>query len=162
MKTLIIVRHAKSSWKEKGLSDSDRPLNKKGLRQGLYVKDHLIEYMTAPDLIYCSHSLRTKQTCEFIQESFTEKITCQIKEELYLPSLTDMTDLIKETDDNIKKLMLIGHNPASTILGCYLAREQSVDHLHTLDMAELTLDINCWQELDSDCGTISQMLHFKV
>lgn len=111
---LIVMRHAKSSWKEAGLDDHDRPLNKRGFRDAPRMADAIHERAWSPDLILVSSSKRTLQTLSGMSHRFGQA-TSQIRPGIYHATVHD---LLLELEDMSQEgtTMILGHNPGSEIL----------------------------------------------
>jgi len=111
---LIVMRHAKSSWKESGLDDHDRPLNKRGSRDAPRMADAIHERAWSPDLILVSSSKRTLQTLSGMSHRFG-RVPSQIRPGIYHATVND---LLLELEDMAQEgtTMILGHNPGSEIL----------------------------------------------
>jgi len=112
---LILIRHTKSSWADLGMRDFDRPLKKDRTEDAKNIAKHLKELGVKPDLILCSPALRTKQTVEF----FCDKLNCDYNRiefdmRLYESSAEDYTQVVREVNEEIKTLVVVGHNPSIT------------------------------------------------
>ena len=117
MKTLVIVHHAKSSWKDLSLSDHQRPLNKRGKRDAPLMGARLAQWGLPVDRVISSSAVRALTTAEIItQEMGLPWDEIQVEDGLYHASEDEMLDLIWEQDDHIEGLMLFGHNPGMTYL----------------------------------------------
>lgn len=115
MKSLIIVRHCKSSWADLSLSDFDRPLNKRGNIDGELMSNYLREKEKKIDKLILSTSKRTRLTSKY----FTEKIhfdSISYLDELYHASYSDIINIISKVENNFNSVMVIGHNPGLTEL----------------------------------------------
>ncbi|MBJ29155.1 MAG: histidine phosphatase family protein [Euryarchaeota archaeon] len=111
---LIVMRHAKSSWKDPRLEDHDRPLNKRGIKDAPRIAEELHSRGWTPDLILVSSSRRTIQTLEMMKNRFGD-LPSEVRPGIYHASLHD---LLKELDDMVINgtTMILGHNPGSEIL----------------------------------------------
>ena len=117
MKTLVIVRHAKSSWDDRGLSDHDRPLNRRGLRDAPVMGARLAEWGPPVDRVISSSAVRALATAELItQEMGLPWDEIVIDEALYHASEEEMLEIIQEQEDYLDGLMMFGHNPGMTCL----------------------------------------------
>jgi phosphohistidine phosphatase len=147
MKTLIIVRHAKSSWDNPSLSDHERPLNKRGLRDAPVMGARLAEWGPPVDRVISSSAARALATAEFVtQEMGLPWDEIQIEDALYHASEDDMLEIIQEQDDYIDGLMIFGHNPGMT----YLVNDLSdlyLDNLPTCGVVILQFDVDSWSEV---------------
>lgn len=117
MKTIFILRHAKSSWKNPGLSDHDRPLNGRGKKDAPLMATLMEKLNYKPDAIICSTSQRTRETVSHIIKAFeieSDKII--FEEGLYHGYMDDYEEAIKEVDDECKSVLIVGHNPTITYI----------------------------------------------
>ncbi len=149
-KKLILLRHAKSSWNDATLSDFDRPLNKRGLRdapdmaQRLFLKDCL------PDKVLCSPAKRTRETAAIMIEVLgVEKQRLTYVDSIYEASPGDLMAAIESQDDTTDQLMLIGHNPAMEYLASMLNQGQRLT-MATCAVCEFAIQgVSSWKELAS-------------
>lgn len=147
MKTLVIVRHAKSSWDNPGLSDHQRPLSKRGLKDAPMMGARLAEWGPPVDRVISSSATRAFSTAELVtQEMGLPWDEIQIEDALYHATEEDMIDLINEQDDYLDGLMLFGHNPGMTYLVNDLS-DLDLDNLPTCGVAVLQFDVNSWSEI---------------
>jgi phosphohistidine phosphatase len=112
MKTVILVRHAKSSWKDSRLKDFDRPLNRRGKRDAPLMGKKIREREIMPDLILCSPAKRARKTAIRIAEEIgypKEKI--RYDDRMYHSDALYLLDLVRSQDDEHTSIMLFGHNP---------------------------------------------------
>ena len=122
MKTLTLVRHAKSSWKDSSLSDRDRPLNKRGERDVPIMAKRIVAAGIRPSLIVCSPAVRAWTTAKVIASEIGYPIEfLQRENKLYLASLDDLLDVLVSQDNGFNSLMLVGHNPGLTTFANYLS-----------------------------------------
>ncbi len=121
MKTLTIVRHAKSSWKDASLSDRERPLNRRGTRDAPVMGRRIKAHGIRPSLIISSPAVRAWTTAKVVAaEIGYPKEFLQREPGLYLASLDQILDIIIAQDDGFNSLMLFGHNPGLTDLVNYV------------------------------------------
>jgi phosphohistidine phosphatase len=121
MKRLYLLRHAKSSWKESGVPDHDRPLARRGRRAAKTMAAHLREEGIAPELVLCSTARRARDTFERIEPAFGAP-DVRFEPELYHASADALLDRLHEVPDAVESVMLIGHNPSLEMLALELAR----------------------------------------
>ena len=153
MKTLVIVRHAKSSWDNSGLSDHQRPLSKRGLKDAPIMGARLAEWGPPVDRVISSSATRALTTAELItHEMGLPWDEIQIEDALYHATEEDMIDLINEQDDYLDGLMLFGHNPGMTYLVNYLS-DLDLDNLPTCGVAMLQFDVISWSEIGDEIVT---------
>ncbi|MCB0742717.1 MAG: histidine phosphatase family protein [Ignavibacteriae bacterium] len=154
MKTLYLLRHAKSSWEDGNLSDFDRPLNERGLRDAPIMGEILKNKIEQPELIISSSAKRAITTAEIIANSFNYDINKIIKEEkIYHSVVSDLMRIIYETPNTIERLMLFGHNPTFTLVVNYLS-DKYIDNLPTCGFVQINFDLKSWEELESNTGKL--------
>jgi phosphohistidine phosphatase len=111
MKTLHILRHAKSSWNNPGLDDHDRPLNKRGRRTAETIAAYFRQAKIAPDLVICSTAVRAQQTLEPIAKA-RKPPKVIIQRGIYEGMQQTMWDQLRHLPKSAKCVLLIGHNPS--------------------------------------------------
>ena len=117
MKRLILMRHAKSDWSQGGLTDFERPLNKRGAHDANMMGKWLAQNIEAPELILCSSARRTRQTMQLLllgmqtSEVATHEIEQRTMEAMYLASKSRLVDLVHAHLNSHESMMLIAHNP---------------------------------------------------
>lgn len=121
MKTLCLLRHAKSSWKDPSLADIDRPLSARGKREAVMIGNILKQQDFCPDIIMCSSSKRTRSTLKRVRR-FTKRKKKSIiyTDRLYEISLQSFLYLIHELDDRLDTVVMVGHNPGCSELAQFL------------------------------------------
>jgi len=122
MKTLILVRHAKSSWKDRSLTDRERPLNKRGKRDAPVMAKRIAGAGIRPSLIVSSPAIRASTTARIVAGELAYPLEfLLIEDKLYLASLDDLLDIVAAQDNGFNNLMLVGHNPGLTDFANYLS-----------------------------------------
>ncbi len=122
MKTLTLVRHAKSSWKNPHLSDRQRPLNKRGKRDAPIMGKRILEHGIRPSLIVSSPATRAWTTAKIIATQISYPIEfLQREDSLYLASLNGILDVVAAQDNGFNNLMVVGHNPGMTDFANFLS-----------------------------------------
>lgn len=115
MKTLILVRHAKSSWDLSGVDDIDRPLNERGKKDAEEMAKRIKEKGLDIDLLISSPAKRARKTAKYFAEELKfDKDETEIKNKLYPASVTAFLEVVHEIEDKHKAVMLVSHNPAIT------------------------------------------------
>ena len=132
VRRLIVMRHAKSSWKDPNLDDHERPLNNRGRRDAPMVADAIFERGWIPELVLVSSSKRTLQTLEGMSHRMG-KIPFQVRSGIYHATVIDLMEELEDMLDN-GTTMIIGHNPGSEILVNHLSGEW-----HTMPTATAVL-----------------------
>ncbi len=157
MKTIHLIRHAKSSWEESRLSDINRPLAQRGINDCQIMGEHLIEAGWNHQNVYCSQAQRAQLTIAGIVKGLPQMhIEWQVIQKLYTFSADVLIDWLSEYSDEFDEVTLVGHNPAFTDLINQLS-DANLSNLPTCSYAQLTAEIHQWQETD---GTEFKMVHF--
>ena len=154
MKTIYLVRHAKSSWKYPDLDDFERPLNKRGRKSAPFMGTVLKKLKVAPDLIISSPANRASMTARIIADKIgypLEKI--RYSESMYEFSANALIDVVKHLDEVVNKAMLVGHNPALTELSNYIG-DQPISNIPTSGVFCADLDIPSWAKISDHCGKL--------
>ena len=147
MKTLYLLRHAKSSWDDRELLDHQRPLNKRGKKDAPKMGQWLAEQMKAPQLILCSDSVRTKATIAPILEAWQlSEEQLRLEPQLYHASTDVLWDLVQCCDNSIDRLMLVGHNPGLTDFANSLCQAFHSENIPTAGFAAFSFDIKKWDK----------------
>ena len=162
MKTLHLLRHAKSSWDQPGLSDRERELNKRGRRDAPRMGEALAQRL-APMSVAVSPARRAQLTLEGLCSGWSAMgdVAHCTQEDLYTFASEDLMQWIAAQDERHVALFMIGHNPALTDLVNTLTGEYSLDNLPTAGYVELSLHIDRWSDLRQGCGSIEYSLFPK-
>jgi len=145
MKTLLLMRHAKSSWGNSALSDHDRPLNKRGERACRLMGSFLSEQGLIPNRIICSTAVRARKTVEGLLETLPFADDIDYTRDLYHADVDTMLEQLQSLPDDIEISMLVGHNPGMDDFLDLICDEQ--DHMPTAAIAEIEFDIDSWRKL---------------
>lgn len=146
MKTLYMVRHAKSSWKH-DVIDHLRPLKGRGNRDGALVSAHLANILTPPQIIVSSDAVRAKTTAEYFRQAF--KITerdFHVNPNLYDFSGHAVIDSIKGLEDVYDRVMIVGHNHAFTSIANMLGNTY-IDNVPTCGFVHIDFDEDSWSKI---------------
>ena len=149
MKTLILVRHAKSAWPDVSVPDYERPLENQGVEDSIQIGKYLKTKVPNPDYIITSGAKRTLETAQIIStELFNQPIALNINKLIYGASINEMKNLIKNFNQKYKNIMVVGHNPTMTLLINEISNA-SIDHVPELGTAIINYNINHW--IDFKC-----------
>jgi phosphohistidine phosphatase len=118
--TLYLLRHAKSSWAEPTLADSERPLAPRGRRDATLVAEHLRRIGCEPELVLCSPAVRTRETLELVRPALGGP-RVMLEGELYAASPDELLARIRLVPDAVASVLLVGHNPGLHELALTLA-----------------------------------------
>ena len=148
MKTLTLVRHAKSSWKDRGLSDRERPLNKRGEHDAPLMGQFVAEAGARPSQIISSPAVRAWTTARIFARELGYPVEFLQREDgLYLASLDSLLDVIATQDAGFNNLMLFAHNPGLTDFANYLVPGLT-NNLPTSGVVSVDLDSDDWMLYD--------------
>ena len=146
MKTLFLIRHAKSSWGDTALPDKDRPLNDRGRRDAPKMGERLAKRDVKPDLILSSPAMRALKTAEIIARKLDyRRKDIVVDDRLYAVGADDLLDVIRKLGDKLERVMLFGHNPELTELAHRLSSK--ITHMPTCAVAEFTFDAKSWSKI---------------
>ena len=148
MKTLTLVRHAKSSWDDRELSDRERPLNKRGKRDAPLMAKRIIDAGIRPSLIISSPAVRAWKTAKIFARELNYPIEFLQREDgLYLASLDNLLDAVATQDSGFNNLMLFAHNPGLTDFANYLVPGLT-NNLPTAGVVSVSLACDDWMLYD--------------
>jgi phosphohistidine phosphatase len=154
VKTLYLVRHSKSSWKNPGLTDFERPLNKRGKRDAPLVGKLLAGWGINPEVIFSSPAKRARKSATIIAEEIgyppDEIVTLAA---IYDASVADLLKVIRDIDDRYHEVMLFGHNPGMTGLVNYLS-DFDLDNLPTSGIVCIEFDKRAWRRISRHSGSL--------
>lgn len=154
MKTLIIMRHAKSSWEESDLADIDRPLNKRGKRDAPFMGKMLQLKGVHPGVIFSSPAVRTLSTAQAVAEELGYPIDhIKTDDRLYEASAQQLLTIVQSWTDPVDNVLLIGHNPGLTDIANQLTCAE-IENIPTAGIASMDFDIEHWSEVKGMGGTL--------
>jgi phosphohistidine phosphatase len=146
MKTLFLIRHAKSSWDDTALPDKDRPLDDRGRRDAPKMGERLAKRDVKPDLILSSPAMRALKTAEIIAKKLDyRRRDIVVDDRLYAVGADDLLDVIHKLGDKLERVMLFGHNPELAELAHRLSSK--ITHMPTCAVAEFTFDAKSWSRI---------------
>ena len=154
MKTLYLVRHAKSSWKYPRLDDFERPLNKRGRKNAPFMGSILKKLNVAADIIISSPANRAATTARIIADAIDyplEKI--RYEETIYATSEYDLLQVIQQLDDAVSQAMLVRHNPAITDLANSIG-DTAISNIPTCGVCCVDLNISSWAKIEDQRGKL--------
>ena len=146
MKKLIVIRHAKSSWKDVTLPDHLRPLNKRGKRDGPAMGARLADRDLHVDRIISSPAVRALKTAKLIaREIDYPKKAIVIDDQLYPGDPASLMSLIRRLEERFDTVILVGHNPGLTTLVNWIG-DDTIDNVPTCGVVEIVLPVDRWEE----------------
>jgi len=148
MKTILIMRHAKSSWSNPYLKDFDRPLNSRGKNDAPKIGLLLKEKRVIPEKIYCSPAKRTRSTLKKVLKEFSgDKSIVEFTDDLYFRGNEAYLSAIASTPSDIEIGMTVGHNPMTEEFISILSSTPVDVPIKTATVACLTAEIENWSDL---------------
>ena len=148
MKTLLLLRHAKSSWKHPELADHDRPLNKRGKRTAPRVSALLQDEDLIPDLILCSSAVRAHTTALLVAKACAYAGEIKRIRKLYLAEAQTYVEVLRQVAEKHARVLVVGHNPGLEALIESLTGEAMA--MPTAALAQVELSLKRWSDLDTD------------
>lgn len=164
MKTLTLLRHAKSTWDDPVSRDIDRPLNARGRRAARTVAQEMRRLGLGFDRVVASPARRVVETLDEVAAAFGP-LAPEYDRRLYLAAPDTLLDVIRETDDGVDRLLLVAHNPGLELLALRLARE-GADGLRaevaikypTGSVLEIALPVARWADVAEGTATIPRFI----
>ena len=147
MKTLLLLRHAKSSWKDDSITDHERPLNKRGKKTAPLMGHLLRENNLVPELIVSSTAVRARTTAQAAAEACGYPGDVTLTDELYLATAAEILKYAQDrTEETLGRIMLVGHNPGMEELVNILSGQR--EPFPTAAIAVFELSIDSWRKLE--------------
>lgn len=153
VKTLLLLRHAKSSWEDRSLSDHDRPLNERGERDAPRMGRLLRDENRWPDLILSSTATRARRTTQLLIEAVDRETEVRYLSKLYLAEPEDYVEAVRRVGGEADSVLLVGHNPGLEMLVQRLTGEWH--RLPTAALVCVTLPIDTWKDLEASDGRLA-------
>lgn len=165
MKTLTLLRHAKSGWDDAVQRDFDRPLNAKGRRAATAVGTEMRRLGLRFDRVVASPAVRVCETLDAVAEGYGSRLAAEWERRIYMASAATLADLVREQPDGADRLLLVGHNPGLEDLVLLLVPEAADGLRHeveekypTASLAELTLPCDHWTDLADGAATLARFV----
>lgn len=159
MKTLFLLRHAKSSWSDPGLADFDRPLNERGIRTAPFMGELMKRDGLEPAVILSSPAVRARQTAEAVKKSAGLDAEIRLEHQIYEASPHSLLHVVSALDDAHDSAMLVGHNPGMEGFIRYLTG--NLEPMPTAALAVIQLNIIEWNAVDDGCGELLRVYRPK-
>ena len=159
MKALYLLRHAKSSWKEPGLQDFDRPLNNRGREAAPLVGQFIQKGKLRVDLIISSPAARARQTAALVKEAAGLSAELLYDERIYEADAASLLEVVRQAAESADALMLVGHNPGMEELVELLTGE--VQGMPTAALAYISLDVEKWSKVRAGEGHLEWLVRPK-
>ena len=152
MKTLYLLRHAKSSWKDETLRDFDRPLKGRGRRAAERIGEVLAEEKLKSPLVISSPAVRARETTGLVLESAGLKVEPRFEERIYEADVRTLFALVRSIPDSSIVALMVGHNPGFENLLEYLTGDSR--HMPTAALAKIEFDTDSWSEVSEESGRL--------
>lgn len=154
MKRLFLIRHAKSSWTDSELDDFERPLSKRGKRDGPEMASRLARLSVLPDILFSSPAKRAKKTARYMAKSTGFPLaSITFDHGLYLGSLSYHLDLLEKGFTKADTLFLVGHNYTITELGEYLSGTR-IENIPTCGVVAIEYSLEDGFSTRAGCGRL--------
>jgi phosphohistidine phosphatase len=154
MKTLYLIRHAKSDWDNPKLPDINRPLNKRGEKDAPMMADVLKKKNIKPDLLLSSPSVRTTTTakyfCKALEYDYKKVI---IENDIYLASFQTLLNIINKLDYEFNSVVVFGHNPGITDMVNSLSPTR-IDNVPTCGIAAISSKAESWVKINKSNSSL--------
>ena len=160
MRTLHLLRHAKSSWDDSAIPDRKRPLAPRGRRDAKRIAKHLLQLEIQPEFVLCSSAARTRETLELVRVALGKRSNARVEDELYGATAEQLLERLRLVSTATASVLLIGHNPGLQDLALLLASggvglDRLEEKLPTAALATLTLERTAWSELGPGAAVLS-------
>jgi len=159
MKTLLLLRHAKSSWKDNGVRDFDRSLNQRGLKAAPSIGNLIRKRKLQPDLVLSSPAERARQTTQLVFEAAGLKTEVRFDERIYEATGVRLFEVVGQIEEDANVVMLVGHNPGLEELLEALTGEAY--DLPTAALACIELNIEKWNKVRAGGGQLEWLVKPK-
>ncbi|MEX0320694.1 MAG: histidine phosphatase family protein [Puniceicoccaceae bacterium] len=162
MKTVHLIRHAKSSWDHPGLSDVDRPLNDRGIRACKIMAQPIWDAGCRFENVFCSRARRTQLTIQGLADALPGKpIDWQVEDALYTFSGHALLDWVMLLDESLDDIVMVGHNPATTDF-CNGMAKARIPNVPTCGYAQIHFPQSRWMDLKVGSGKLACFLTPKT
>ena len=165
MKSLTLLRHAKSSWADAGAHDFDRPLNARGKQAAEAIGGEMRRLGLSFDAILSSPAVRAVETLEHAGRGYGATLASREDKRVYLASSATLLAIVRETDDAVDRLLLVGHNPGFELLAAALAegdetelRATMAEKYPTGALAEIAFDVVTWRNIAPGAGRLVRFI----
>jgi phosphohistidine phosphatase len=152
MRTLYLLRHAKSSWKDQTLRDFDRPLKGRGRRAAEQMGQVLAEEKLKTPLVISSSAVRARETTKLVLESAGFKVKPRFEDRIYEADVRTLLDVVQSIPDSADTAIMVGHNPGFENLLSYLTGDHR--HMPTCALAKIEFDVASWSKVSDESGRL--------
>ena len=159
MKTLFLLRHAKSSWKDQDVADFERPLNDRGRKAAELVGNFIAKQNVTIDLVISSPAVRARQTIELVLKAAKRSPELRFDQRVYEASPTRLLEIISQIEDDWKSVLLVGHNPGMEELLTLLVGVEM--HMPTASLARVALSSKKWDKILAEKGVLESFVRAR-
>jgi len=159
MRTLFLLRHAKSSWKNKDLPDFERPLNSRGRKAAETMAAVLKQQNVSPELILSSCAVRARETIEIILRSIKVKPDLRFDERIYEAPPARLLEVITQIDKGVQTVLIVGHNPGLEELVSLLTGKDET--MPTAALAKISFKVSNWANTGDKGGVLEWLIRPK-
>jgi phosphohistidine phosphatase len=159
MKTLILLRHAKSSWNDASLDDFDRPLNERGRKAAITVGKFLAKEKVPIDLVLSSPAMRARETSGLVLKASTISLEMRFDQRIYEASSMRLMEVVTQIDDDRNTVLLVGHNPGMEELLTLLTGKE--ERMQTAALATISLNVKKWERVIPGKGLLDSLIRVK-
>ena len=156
MRTLYLLRHAKSSWKDDSLRDFDRPLKGRGREAAEQIGKVLGEEKLNAPLVISSPAVRARETTQIVLQSSGLDMEPRFDERIYEADVPALLEVVSSIPDSAGTAMLVGHNPGFENLLSYLTGDDR--HMPTCALARIDFDAGSWTDIAERSGRLGQFV----
>lgn len=146
------MRHAKSSW-DLPVSDIQRPLNERGLKNAPEMGRRILKSKIIPELIFSSNAVRAYTTAQLVRDAIHPNIPIEIEPQIYDSTLQILLKIIENFPNDKNTILMVGHNPTISLLANYLAGE-NIGYFATATMACLEFGADNWNHITGGSGNL--------
>lgn len=166
MKRLTILRHAKSSWKDRELNDFDRPLNARGRKAARLMGHEMTERGMRFDSVLASPAIRIRETIDGVSEGHQLPSPIRFEPRIYEARVSELMELIGTLPDEASSALLVCHNTSAERLVLKLAKDDKAglrkrveDKFPTAGLAAIELPVDRWSEVQPDSGALVELIY---
>ena len=166
MKRLTVLRHAKSSWKDRELDDFDRPLNGRGRTAAARMGREISERGMHFDFVLASPAIRVRETIDGVGEHHRLNAPLHFEPRIYMARVAELIDLIRAIPDDSKSALLVGHNTSAERLVAKLSvdddtglRRRVEEKFPTAALASIEMAIESWKNVEPECGRLVELIY---
>jgi phosphohistidine phosphatase len=159
MKTVLLLRHAKSSWNNAKLLDFERPLNERGRAAAKSIGRYITRHKLNPDLVLSSPAVRARETADLVLKSARLQVEIRQDERIYEAGPLRLLEVVSQIDEDKKNVLLVGHNPGMEELLQRLTGQEA--HMPTATLAKIKIVVKSWENVLQEKGKLEWLIKAK-